>query len=192
MRRNSISIFAAIALISAFGASTSRGSEIFHWVDEDGVPNFSDWAPRDSGVEVSKLTVSDTNSHDYDPAEDHNSILDQAERMNARWEILKERQEQRRKEREERARHQHAPQYVEYDYPYHAPGYFFRPFHAPVFGHARPFVTPKRQLFALDQLRLLARPRPHSINSSAHLVRINAGKSLQGGVPPQVSHFQER
>ena len=69
-------------LISLFSTSQSFGGEIFHWVDEEGVQNFSDWAPENSNVQVAKLTVSDSNPPGYDPNEDQNSILGQAERMN--------------------------------------------------------------------------------------------------------------
>ncbi len=180
--------FAVVLLVPGI----TVGDEIFHWVDEDGVVNFSDWAPEVGGVEVTKLKVGKSNPPDYDPTEDQNSILDQAERMKARWEELKERQEDRRREREEPAESQRVPQYAEYHYPYYRPGFFFRPVVSPAFVHPRPLRAQKRQLSALDQLGLLAKPRPHSINSSAHLSRINAGRSLQGGVHPQVSHFQER
>jgi hypothetical protein len=165
---------------------SSLGGEIFHWVDEDGVLNFSDWAPEDSSIEVSKLVVSKSNPPGYDPNEDQNSILEQAERTNDRWAESKEKKEERRKQQLEQKR---IPQYVDYDYYeypyYYRPGYFFHPVRPPGFGHRRPFKTKKRQLFALDQLGLLARPRPHSINSSAHLARINAGQTVKANFQPR-------
>ncbi len=192
--------FIVVCMIPFFGASSSSGGEIFHWVDEDGVLTFSDWAPADNTVEVSKLVVSNSNPPGYDPNEDQNSVLEQAERTNARWAELKEQKEERRKQREERAERVQIPQYVEYDYPYYyGPGYYYQPIQRPGFGHRPPFRVKKRQLFALDQLGLLDRPRPHSINSSAHLARINAGKNINTGSRPQrpimprhTSSFTER
>lgn len=167
-------------VISLLIPDVSVGSEIFHWVDEDGVLNFSDWAPADNTVEVSKLVVSNSNPPDYDPNEDRNSVIEQAERVNDRWSNLKEQKEERQKQRQERAAQERVPRYVEYQYPsYYRPGYYFQAVRPPAFVHRPPFRTQKRQLFALDQLGLLSRPRPHSINSSAHLARINAGNSIE-------------
>jgi hypothetical protein len=182
---------AMVCLVPTIGTGNASGSEIFHWVDEDGVLTFSDWAPENSNVEVSKLVVSNSNPPGYDPNEDQNSVLEQAERTNMRWAELKEQKEERRKEREERAERVQIPQYVEYDYPYYyGPRYYYQPIQRPGFGHRPPFKMKKRQLFALDQLGLLDRPRPHSINSSAHLARINAGKSVS--ITPQPRHSTTR
>ena len=68
-------------------------------MDEDGILNFSDWAPENSNVEVARLIVSNANPPAYDPSEDQNSILEQTERMNVRWAQLNEQQEERRKQR---------------------------------------------------------------------------------------------
>jgi hypothetical protein len=186
MRRYAIVFFAKILLVSSILASPSFASEIFYWVDEDGVRNFSDWAPEDSNIEVSKLVLSNSNPPGYDPNEDQNSVLEQAERTNDRWAELKEKKEERRKQRLEQER---IPQYVDYDYYeypyYYRPGYYFQPVRPPGFGHRGPFKTQKRQLTALDQLGLLARPRPHSINSSAHLARINAGNTSKANFQPR-------
>lgn len=172
----------AVLPMAMFGAWPSAASEIFHWVDEDGVLTFSDWAPDDNNVEVSKVMVVDSNPPDYDPRQDEHSILDQAQRINARWEVLKERQDERRAQRIENQERQRVPQTIEYDdydYPWYGAGYYLRPGFVPgAVRPPRPFVTPKRQLAAMDSLGLLERPRPHSINSSAHLARINAGTGL--------------
>jgi hypothetical protein len=167
-------------LVLLFSADSIIAGEIFHWVDEDGVLNFSDWAPTDNTVEVSKLVVSNSNPPGYDPSEDRNSVLEQAGRMNDRWSELKEQKEERKKQRQERVAQEQIPQYVEKKNPYYyGPGYYFQAVRPPAFGQRPPFTTQKRQLFAPDQRGLLARPRPHSINSSAHLARINAGNSIE-------------
>ncbi len=175
-----------VCLVPAVGTSNASGSEIFHWIDEDGVLTFSDWAPANSNVEVSKLVVRNSNPSGYDPNDDRNSVLEQAERTNVRWTELKEQKEQRRKRRLELEQQDRIPQYVEYDYPYYyRPGYFFPPGRPPGIIPRPPFKTQKRQLVALDQLGLLGGSRPHSINSSAHLARINAGKNIDTGFRPQ-------
>jgi len=160
-------------------------SEIFHWVDEDGILNFSDWAPENSNVEVARLIVSNANPPAYDPSEDQNSILEQTERMNVRWAELNEQQEERRKQRLELEEQQRRRQVVEYDYPcYNGSYFYYRPVHRPGFGQRRTFKVQNRQFGVLDQLGLTG-ARPHSINSSAHLARINAGKTFNAKSRPR-------
>jgi hypothetical protein len=185
MRRYNRLTLATVCLIFFISGDPAASSEIFHWVDEDGVLNFSDWAPENSDVEVAKLVVSNSNPPGYDPNEDQSSILEQAERMNDRWSELKERQEDRRKQRLEFEEQQRRLHPVAYEYPYYNDPYFYyRPGNRPGFGHRRPFKVAKRQFAVLDHLGLTG-PRPHSINSSAHLARINAGKALNGNFRPQ-------
>ena len=74
--------FVVITAFLLINCNPAIAGEIFHWVDADGVSHFSDWAPADNSVEVSKLIVSNSNPPGYDPNEDQNSILGQAERMN--------------------------------------------------------------------------------------------------------------
>ena len=184
MRHHARLLIASTCLISLILGNPAFASEIFHWVDEDGVLNFSDWAPENNNVEVAKLVVSNANPPGYDPSEDQNSILEQAERMNVRWADLKERQEERRKQRLELEQQQRSLQPVVYDYPYYNDSYFYyRPGRRPGFGNRRPFKVAKRQVGVLDHLGLTG-PRPHSINSSAHLARINAGKAVNGNFRP--------
>ena len=176
-------LFATAFLL--LSGSPAIADEIFHWVDEDGVLHFSDWAPKNSDAEVIKMIVSNSNPPGYDPNEDQNSILGQAERVNERWAELKERQDERRKQRLELEQQQRRQYAVEYDYPYYSGSYLYsRPAHRPGFGHRPPFRVQKRQFAALDQLGLTGM-RPHSINSSAHLARINAGKTVNGNFQPQ-------
>ena len=104
--------------------------------------------------------------------------------MNVRWAELRERQEERRKERLELVQQQRRLQPVDYDYSYYNDPYFYyRPVHRPGVGQRRPFKVQKRQFGVLDHLGLTG-ARPHSINSSAHLARINAGKALNGNFRP--------
>ena len=179
LRRHINYLIAAGSLIPLISGNSALAGEIFHWVDEDGVLNFSDWAPANGNVQVAKLVVNDSNPPGYDPNEDQNSILEQAERMNIRWAELQERQEDRRKQRRELEEQQRRLQPVEYGYPYYSDSYlYYRPALRPGIGHRLPFRVQTLQFAALDQLGLTG-PRPHSINSSAHLARINATQSLK-------------
>jgi hypothetical protein len=189
MRCNQKCLISAACLLLFGNGMPSFADEIFHWVDEDGVLHFSDWAPKNSDAEVIKVIVSNSNPPGYDPTADQNSVLEQAERMNERWSGLQEQQEERRRQRLEleeleRRRYVAAYEYPDYNdsYFYYRPGY--RLIHQPGFGHRPPFKVAKRQFAALDQLGLTG-PRPHSINSSAHLARINAGISPNAIFPPQ-------
>jgi len=178
--------FTITCLISLIIGNPAFGSEIFHWVDEDGVRHFSQWAPENSSAEVSKLVVRNFNPPGYDPNEDQNSILVQAERMNIRWADLKERQAERRQQRFELAEQQRSQPPSPYDYDYfNVSRSYYRPIHPHRFGHRRALKLQKHQLVVLDQLGLRGGRRPHSINSSAHLARINAGKAFTQNIRPQ-------
>ncbi len=178
--------FTITCLISLIIGNPAFGGEIFHWVDEDGVRHFSEWAPENSNAEVSKLIVRNSNPPGYDPNEDQNSILVQAERMNIRWAELKERQAERRKQRLELAEQERRQPPSPYDYDYfNVSRSYYRPIHPHRFSHHRALKIQKHQLVVLDQLGLRGGRRPHSINSSAHLARINAGKAFTQNIQPQ-------
>ena len=164
------------------------GSEIFHWVDEDGILHYSDWAPTNTDIEVRKVVISESNPPDYDPDEDPNSILDQASRTNERWQELKEQKEERREQRRELAAEPRNPAPVEYYEPYYdsSPWFYYpvRPGRPPGSAHPKPFRTAKHQVVALDRLGLSPSERPYSINSSAHHERVNAVNSIDLSARP--------
>lgn len=179
MRRYDSYTMSVLCLVALGIGSPAGGSEIFHWVDENGVVTFSDWAPENTNLEVTKVAVANSNPPDYDPDEDPNSILLQAERTNERWQELNEQKDERREERIERQQADRYEAPFDYDYPYFVNSpYFLRPIRPPGFRPVRPFKTQARQAIALDRLGLLGSDRAHSINSSAHLQRVNAGKDL--------------
>lgn len=178
--------FTITCLISLIIGNPTFGGEIFHWVDEDGVRHFSQWAPENSSSEVSTLVVRNSNPPGYDPNDDQNSILVQAERMNIRWTELKERQAERRQQRLELAEQERRQTPSLYDDHYfNVSRSYYRPFHPHRFSHRRALKLQKHQLVVLDQLGLRGGRRPHSINSSAHLARINAGKAFTRNIRPQ-------
>ena len=77
MRMTGIAL-AFLALLASFPA---MATEIYHWVDENGVSNFSSTAPPGLAEEVNKMTLEDTTPPDYDPEEDRYGVAAQAERM---------------------------------------------------------------------------------------------------------------
>ena len=83
MMRIPILTVAVLVLLSACAAS-ANASEIYQWMDEDGVVHFSDTAPENGAV-VTTVRVQATNPPDYDPLEDPYSIRNQAERTNTTW-----------------------------------------------------------------------------------------------------------
>ena len=186
MSRYTIHVFNISWLISLIIGNPAFGGEIFHWVDEDGVRHFSEWAPENSSAEVSKLVVKDFNPPGYDPNEDQNSTLVQAERMNIRWAELKKRQAERRKQRLELAEQERRQPPSPYDYDYfNVSRSYYPPIHPHQFSHRRALKLQKHQPVVLDQLGLRGGRRPHSINSSAHLARINAGKAFTQNIRPR-------
>jgi len=60
-------------------SDAATADEFFRWVDDEGVVNFSQWAPPEDIDNVATLIVHSTNPPDYDPANDHYSIGNQAE-----------------------------------------------------------------------------------------------------------------
>jgi hypothetical protein len=94
-------------------------TEIFHWVDENGVSHFTQSEPGPEVSRVSILTLEDTAPADYNPEEDRYGVQAQAERMAA----LREEMAEKRKAKAERRRNAEASKpVVQYQEPY---GYGF-------------------------------------------------------------------
>ena len=159
------------------------GGEIFRWVDEDGVVTFSDSAPSNATVEISRRTITKTNPPDYDPLDDQFSISRQAERTNVRWSALKARRDELRAQRIEaaqRASQQQSFMYV-LDESYPSP-IWYGPAYPRRFGHFHKSKKRFHQLHALDRFNAGDGRRPHSINSSAHLARVTASRQANRGL----------
>lgn len=114
-----------LALLAMMASSTAAAYEIYHWLDENGVPNFSQEQPDGKIPGVSKLNLVDTTPPDYDPDEDRYGIEVQAERMKA----LREEMDQRRDVTRERERNAAQQQVVQYREPYrsYSHGIWFPP-----------------------------------------------------------------
>ncbi len=100
------------ALLVVIASTNAAAYEIYYWLDENGVPNFSQNQPDGKIPDVSILNLADTTPPDYDPEEDRYGVQAQAERMYA----LREEMEQRRnavRERQKKAAQQQLVQYRE-------------------------------------------------------------------------------
>jgi hypothetical protein len=53
-------------------------TEVYHWVDENGVAHYSQHAPAADVAGVSKMILEDTTPPDYDPEEDRYGVEAQA------------------------------------------------------------------------------------------------------------------
>jgi hypothetical protein len=90
-------------------------TEVYQWVDENGVVHFSQNAPAGNVNGVEKITLEDTTPPDYDPEEDIYGVAAQAERMAA----LREEMAEKRDAAEDRRRQAPASQaVVQYQDPY--------------------------------------------------------------------------
>ncbi len=116
-----------LCLAAGLLADAGHAREIYRWVDENGVVNFSDDPPPTDAAEARSITLEDTGS-DEAVDEDPFNIEATAERMQAyRDELAQRRESQRaaRLERERIAAQRPAVQYQRsgYVYPWYRPPY---------------------------------------------------------------------
>jgi hypothetical protein len=112
-------------LLAASLAAPVAATEVYKWVDENGVTHFSQMPPDLSVTGVSQPILRDTRPSDYDPEQDFYGVEAQAERMQ---QLRDERNEKRlaRLEREREAQKRQAVQYRDreyYGYPIYRPGW---------------------------------------------------------------------
>lgn len=113
-------------------------TDIYHWVDENGVQNFSEKAPAGLTESVVQLALEDTAPLGYDPDDDFYNVKAQQERMQA----LREEMEAKREERAEQRRHAARQPLVQYrePYGYSRPLYWNPPYYPRPPIHPRPPV----------------------------------------------------
>lgn len=87
--RHAVSI-ATVLMMAIFFSFSATAYEVYRWVDEDGVPHFSQWKPEHSAG-VTTLRITATNPPEYDPSEDPYSIHKQAQRTNTVWRNMEQR-----------------------------------------------------------------------------------------------------
>jgi len=105
-------------------AGSAFATEIYHWVDENGVPHYSQNAPPGAVDGVETMSLENTAPADNDPEEDIYGVEAQAQRMAALREEMEEKRTARQEQRKAAAR-QPIVQYqnpVNYGY-----GPFWRP-----------------------------------------------------------------
>lgn len=145
MYRPTTTFLVAMMLMSGAG-DDAVASEIFQWIDDDGVMHFSQWQPEDATVEVTTLQLIARNTPDYDPQDDPYSIRNQAERINSIWAELEKKRDERRERRLEAVERaaRMAPVYRE-PARYYVPAYPFRPVRPwlPYPGHFKPGRKPQ-------------------------------------------------
>ena len=116
---------AIVLLLASLLAGPAAATEIYKWVDENGVMHFSQTAPDPTVDGVSQQKLRDTTPSDYDPDQDIYGVEAQAERMKQMREEMDEKR-QARLEREREAQKQQAVQYRDreyYGYPVYRPGW---------------------------------------------------------------------
>lgn len=146
------------------------GTEIYRWVDADGVVHFSDTKPIDE-PSLTTIEIVESDGRDYDPIDDPYSILNQTQRIHDNWvELVGSRRERGR--RTVLAEGDRAPDTVRarrrvFTYPL-VPARV-----APGYDHD----AAERQWRALEALELSG-PRSPSINSGAHRERVIRSQGL--------------
>ena len=109
----------ALVLTAMIVSTTVAAYEIYHWLDDNGVPNFSQKQPAGKMPGVTLLTLTDTTPSDYDPEEDRYGVQAQAERLST----LREEMQQHRDAVRERRGNTAPRQFVQYREPvrYYSP-----------------------------------------------------------------------
>ena len=95
-------------------------NEIYRWVDENGVVNFSQTAPPSQDVAPEVVEIEEDRPSDWDPEADIYGVEEQAARMLARREEM-DKKRQERIDQKNREQSLTAPQYREpetYNYPF--------------------------------------------------------------------------
>jgi len=109
------SIGFALFLLTFLASIPGLATEIYHWVDENGVSHYTQIAPPADVNGVNKVMLEDSTPPDYDPEEDRYGVAAQAERMAS----LREEMAKKREAESERRRNAAAQQpVVQYRDPY--------------------------------------------------------------------------
>ena len=133
-----------LVLLAMIAGTSLSANEIYHWIDENGVQNFSQTKPAGNTTGVSTMNLVDTTPADYDPEDDIYDVEAQAKRMNALREDMEKRREAAR-ERQRNAAQQPVIQYRQpdryYSRPLLYPPIYPRPPHRPEPPIAVPYPT---------------------------------------------------
>lgn len=132
----------AWVLLAVIASANIAASEIYHWVDENGVSHFSQQPPAKDIQNVSTQTIRDAAPSDGVLAEDIYDTKAHEERM-AEW--RKERTQERKdaRDRKQQAANQQALKYPQPE-SYGRYPYLYPPIHRP---RPRPPFNPERPIF---------------------------------------------
>lgn len=172
IRQTGIALTAS--LLSVLFIDGAAADDVYRWVDEDGVVQFSQWAPESHAGTVSTVNIETSTPRDYDPHDDPYSILNQAARIHDRWSELQAEKEEAREKARERTEPGRAP-FRDGD------DYFSFPLRFGHFAHFRArdtFPVQRKQLEVLEEFDRLPIPRAASINSSWHHARVSAQQQV--------------
>ena len=124
MNEMRLKTFLVCCSLGAFCADSVPAQDVYRWVDENGVVNFSDTAPAAAAAGIETMVLEDSRPSDYDPEEDIYNVAAQAERMAAlREEMAAEREARRERQREAPQPPVQYHQGVQYGYPFSFPAY---------------------------------------------------------------------
>ncbi|HLF31249.1 MAG TPA: DUF4124 domain-containing protein [Xanthomonadales bacterium] len=115
-------------LLGSLLAAPLAASEIYHWVDANGVHNYSQWAPSEAIDGVSRQIIVDADPPDRDPDEDLYAVDATAKQMQALWDEIEQRREQQRQPPPQAIDRVEAQQQEPY---YALPGWYGRPVNRP-------------------------------------------------------------
>ena len=138
--------FITLALLAVIASTKVAATEIYHWVDENGVAHFSQYRPGDDTPNVSTQKMENTAPPGNNQVEDVFNLEAHEKRMTA-W---REEREQERKESRERKRQaaqqqpiKHSEPYRDYSRSFWYPPIYNRPPIRPPHKPQPPLVNPR-------------------------------------------------
>ncbi len=105
-----------VFLCALLANGSASAVEVFKWVDEEGIPHFSDQMPAGQDTKVSRIVLAANNPANYDPLEDQYSIRNQAARTSEAYKKVEEKREERAADRAQAAERaaQYEQQFIRY------------------------------------------------------------------------------
>ena len=138
-----------LALLALIASTNIAATEIYHWVDENGVPHYSQYRPGDDIPNVSTQKLVDTTPSGNDQVEDVYNLEAHEKRMTA-WREEREQERKEARERKKQAAQQqpikHSEPYRDYSRSFWYPPIYNRPPHRPPYERPikpqHPIVNP--------------------------------------------------
>jgi hypothetical protein len=130
MSRNRTTTFFLVAILAMFVRTQASATELYYWVDEDGVANFSQNQPAETTPGVSKMELEDASQAGQDTQEEVYDVQAHEQRM-SEWRAEREERRAAKLERQRRAAEQQAVQTTEiarnYAHPFWFPPRYQKP-----------------------------------------------------------------